>query len=277
MSAGLIDDLIIVILAGGYSRRFDYEIKALQEIENETLLARKVRMINQMGWKAIISVGSDDVREQCASSLTNNGLDLSEVSFIKDTGYDKGPMVALLNIIPLIQTKYVVVIGVDNIMISKNDVTNLLEPLVSDNETDLITVSIENNRIVSSFFGFRTDNIKNIIQSIPQVSTFERLTDLFRIVNRISILEAESEGQFINVNTPEELRELEIEKLSGANYRTLNVFEPKYFRKFGHDCVAFQREIESWSKPEVITHLKNNILQDAKEILGEAFINCKLD
>ncbi len=119
--------------------------------------------------------------------------------------------------------------------------------------------------------------MQKLLLSISQSSEFERLTDMVRIVDYLSILNVEKEGQFININTPEQLNNLDPSSIEISLHDKIIRIEPKYFRKFGSSCESFKKELQSWEVPEIIPHIKNNILKDAKIVLGELYEECDLE
>ncbi|MCE7733469.1 MAG: NTP transferase domain-containing protein [Candidatus Heimdallarchaeota archaeon] len=277
MNSDLDYDVNILILAGGYSRRFGNEIKALQYFEGQTLLARRLWSLRNIGSEIIVSVSSEKIQNDCISSLKETNLDLRKFNFHVDVIEDQGPMKALLNIIPKLRAKFGLVIGVDNLMIDLNDMTQLISVMRSTPKTDLVTVSINKERIIASFLAFDVDKMKILLSNLSQSSEFERLTDIIRIVDNLSILNFTNEGQFINVNKPEQLKKLEGSIIDPSELAETDQIKPKYHGKFESSCKSFKNELQSWLSPEIIPHIKNNILKDAKKILGDLYKECDLE
>lgn len=276
MRFNLDKDITVIILAGGYSRRFGNKIKALQYFEGQSLLSRRLWSLRDIQSEIIVSVSSNAIRDECLSSLQDNGQDQPKFSFQIDVIQDQGPMKALLNIIPKLNTKFGLVIGIDNLMINLNDMSELISVIRSSPKSDLVTVSINKERIIASFLAFDVDNMKNLFLNIPQSSKFERLTDMIRIVDYLSILNVENQSQFINVNTPEQLNDLSPSTIDSSPLDEILRIKPIFYGKFDSTCKAFKNELKSWSVPEIIPHIKKNILKDAKELLGELYEECDL-
>ncbi|MHA2278263.1 MAG: hypothetical protein ACXAC2_20980, partial [Candidatus Kariarchaeaceae archaeon] len=94
----------------------------------------------------------------------------------------------------------------------------------------------------------------------------------------IGIWNTKREGQFFNINTPEQLEKFIFEK--AAEYAALDkvyIIEPKYYDNFGQNCQSFKNELKSWSQPTIIPHIRDNILSDAKKVLGDMYLKCDLD
>ena len=111
----------------------------------------------------------------------------------------------------------------------------------------------------------------------PFIKYFERITDLFRIVPVFAFLDVNETGQYINVNTPEDLNNVEIEKINYIEDDIVIILQPKYSMIKEISCDTFIQEMKSWSKPYRIEHIVNNILKDAKRELKDDFVKCKFN
>lgn len=270
-------DVTFVILAGGYSRRFDGKIKALQQIEGQSLLERRISSLKNLNTSIIISVSSEEIKDRCLSVFKDIKINNPHISFFTDINEDQGPMQALYHIIPSLKTKYGLVIGVDNVMIDLADISQLVDLIKSNSNCDLSSVLIDKQRLVASFFAFNVINIKDLFIKFPVMATFERLVDLFRITQQLVLLGTIGEGQFMNVNTPEQLENIDLEKVTPVSIDKIYHINPKYFGKMGLTCQSFKNELKSWLLPEIIPHIRENILRDAKNLLGGSYNECDFE
>ncbi|OLS18995.1 MAG: Molybdenum cofactor guanylyltransferase [Candidatus Heimdallarchaeota archaeon LC_2] len=269
-------DNCLIILAGGESRRFNNRIKALEIYNRLSLLGNRIALANKIFSTIIVSVSSLEIKLQCEKQLKSEDIDISKVSFILDKEKAQGPMKALIYIFPLIKTKYCAVIGVDNLLIRNNDFQNLQEKLIST-EASLISVLLNKTRVVASFFTFDVRKILDLFTINPFIKNFERITDLFRLVPIVGLLDVSGVGQYFNVNTPEDLYFIEIEKINNIESDNIITINSIYFLINKSSCESFIHELKCWSTPYKIEHIVNNILKDAKKELNEDFVNCNLN
>lgn len=269
-------DNTIIILAGGESRRFDNRIKAFEKYRGISLLGHRVKLANELFIPIIVSVSSLDIQQDCENQLKSENINFSKVTFIVDKESAQGPMKALYYIIPKIKSKYCTVIGIDNIFIRNIDIEVLLSKLIETN-ANLISILLDQKRIVASFFSFEVEIVIEVLSSYQFVKHFERLTDLYRIIPHVALLDITGNKQFENINTPAQL--LLIDTTDNINLESRNFynFETQYYKINDIGCESFIRELKSWRSPVGVEHIVRNIISDARKELNVKFNDCNLE
>ncbi len=276
MISNLSNEYTLVILAGGESRRLNNLIKALENFKGKSLLGHRIILSNILFQKIIVSVSSHHVKRDCEDRMISENIDLSKVSFFIDDYDGHGPMKALYDIFPKIITKYCTVIGVDNPLIRNIDVQHLQKELIQS-QASLISVLINKTNLIASFFAINVQEINETISINPFTKDFDRITDLFRIVPKIALLELPEIGQFTNINTSNELKSLETAITNYLEPYNCFTIKPNHFATTGVICISFLKELECWSNPYFIKHIIRNILKDAKRELRDRFNECKFN
>ncbi len=98
------DNLTILVLTGGYSRRFDDE-KAFMQIEGRTLIERVVERVENGVQELIISYkcGGDRLKDMFPDAL-----------LLRDKHKEEGPLVGLLSALPYVKSRFVAVLPCDH-------------------------------------------------------------------------------------------------------------------------------------------------------------------
>lgn len=99
----MIDDLTVLILTGGHSRRFDDD-KAFLKVGGNTLIGRVVERFEK-AQRLIIS---------CKKGKRKLRKMFPEAEVVGDEHREEGPLIGLLSALPLVETKYVAVLPCDH-------------------------------------------------------------------------------------------------------------------------------------------------------------------
>ena len=181
-----------LVLAGGRSSRMGRD-KALLTLAGETLLARNCRQLQQAGCARVFISG-----EHRAGAAIDN----DSIRAIPDLTADQGPVGGILSVMEQLQGNYdwLLIIAVDMPRLTAEELRPLLHNLdaagagryVADSHFPLL-LAISDAHI-------------NTIREQLESDT-KRGRSLYRLLKNLGVSEwqmAADEGQYINVNTPEQ-------------------------------------------------------------------------
>lgn len=283
MNIDQFENISLIVLCGGESKRFDNKIKALQTYQDRTLVSHTINKFAKYFNKIYISVSNSDVlhlvKDDLHNYLTNDIL--FKISIIKDSQENgHSPLFGILNILKQLKIPSAIVIPIDKPLITINDLIILEKQAFLHNQV-LTTFIINKKWITSDFFMIQLNKHEILDDILKLMKGRKRLTDLIRVVPSLRLIQIDKISNFVNVNTPEEL--LKIESLKEIlNFKIIeyfNVFPLMYLKNSEVDgvCHKYEMEILSWINSTMISQIYDHILRDFKKELSFGADDCNLN
>ena len=242
------DDVTVIVLAGGYSRRFDNQIKALILYDSSTLLDHLLRKIDGVFDKIVISVASEEVRKK-----------LGEINYPVLVDKHPIPLHSLIEICGNLTTRYALIIPIDMPLLTLDHLSTMLENI---SQYDLVSNLIEKNWVTSSCFAINIGNWD--WQSVKtDLNQRQRLTDFIRYPKNIGLIALSDPKILVNVNTKEDLEEISmVQTHSESKFLHIN---PKIYLKSQDTRISnYRTEIDIWKgiSMHILSHIRYDVEND---------------
>lgn len=258
-----------IILAGGQSSRFQYQDKSLKELQGQTFLERAIQVVYDRCEQIILSVKNQKQQIQYQRLLQEKRKDLSKLTFIPDsTKYERsGPLVGILSVLPQIKSKYTLILSVDMPRVTGHLIDILFREIQKSN-AEVVSYRDEHNYLTTAFFVVRTKFAQNYVDQLS-TTVPARVSNLFRLAQKVIILSIDQTQKLVNINTQEALtaakhtkeikkkasmltREIVTPKDSLLNYQSKTHPENKLLK-------IAKEEFLSWQPYHIKKHIQANI------------------
>jgi len=184
--------LTMVLLAGGQSTRMGTD-KGFLILNHSSFSNQLVQLGNIISNQVFVSVGSHN-RELYKE------LDVVTVLDVKP---EKGPMGGIISVLPLIKTKWFMVVSVDTPLVTKEIISELW-----GNKTGFEAVVFESKNRIHPLVGLYQTNSKAVWQKAFTENKLKVTTLVESLnVNKVAATKKTIE-QLKNINTPKEYEEL---------------------------------------------------------------------
>jgi len=196
-----------IVLAGGYSRRFGEQDKALVTLCGKPLLAHVRKRVSSVTDRVLVSC-----REEQQPAFENVLDSKSPVEFVPDPVPDQGPLAGLSAALESVETPYTVVVACDMPAVDPDFLALLFARATG---SDGAVPRLDEERIQPTQAVYRTeamataanDALENGERSLRRA--LDRLDVTY--ISPATIEEVTDWASLRNVNTPEELAALESE------------------------------------------------------------------
>lgn len=200
-------DLGILILAGGYSQRFE-ERKAFHRINGKPMIRHVFDRVSDLSDNIIISckAGKKDLKEL-----------IPEAKIIQDKFEEDGPVVGLLSSLPAVESQYIAVVSCDCPKIEPQVIKNLY---LEGKGHDGAVPRWPNGQIEPLQAVYHTKSMINVLNTAWSLGKM-KLGEILKMLSDLIYVSTEKLEQidpelktFYNVNSPEALQTLmkDIEK-----------------------------------------------------------------
>ena len=269
-----------IILAGGFSKRFGNHDKIFITIENQSLIVKAIKSLENICNIIIISVNDrsreNELQKHLQSKISNDLLD--KIQFVIDdhnTIKAKGPLNGILTALRNVSTEYAIVRPVDMPFLKHRDLDRLCLSIMKG-KSCLSTYSFENNFVSSLLFAINLDLTKITIEKLMGFSNNKADTLIRSVASSIVFPVENYPGHFLNINYQYEIPNLDFVResqiLHPIDVNTGNCFWRQYdIPKINQSELVstINQEYELWH----INKIKLHILQDAKKIISPDLFN----
>jgi len=187
-----LEDITVVILAGGKGRRMGGQDKGLVNYKNFSLIQHVIDAISLQTSQIVINANRN-VAEYAAFGYP----------VIEDTLTDfQGPLAGFLAAMSSVMTDYILTLPCDGPVITENYVTKMLQGL-NQTKADL-AIAYDGSRM-QPVYALIPVNLKNSLNQF--LDSGERKIDLWYQQHDFTLVEFAADSEFFtNINTPQDLK-----------------------------------------------------------------------
>ena len=260
------DNLTIVILTGGRSKRFQSltrQEKFEYKINGKPLIIDLIEKLDFITSNIYLSVNSKEQQSDIRNLLENTKF---SPNFIFDdrTLIQQGPMLGIVSSLKIIESDFVLFVPIDYPFIKINDYINLIQYCL-ENPVEFCSYKLPDGFITSTLFACNASLTSRRFSSILQ-NKDKRVSSLFRGGYATGLLEiAESQNQFINFNKPKIPVQINYANSDKQNIikspRTYWMFN-RYLNEDESKCEHLKNEMTMWKG----THFETHIFADLQRL-----------
>lgn len=192
MNEVTVEDITVVILAGGKGRRMGGQDKGLISYKNVALIKHVIDSISQQTSKILINANRNQ------QQYARFGFPV-----IEDTLSDyQGPLAGFLAAMSAAETRYILTLPCDGPIIVNNYLSSMLQSMNSDNKE--LAIASDGDRM-QPVYALIPVALKTSLNQF--LAEGERKIDRWYQRHSYSLVEfSEESGLFTNMNTPEDLK-----------------------------------------------------------------------
>jgi molybdopterin-guanine dinucleotide biosynthesis protein A len=192
-----------IILAGGKSSRFASGDKTFALLNNRSFLENIVLTLQDHVCMLIISVDSQNKLDKLKTKI----FDLEEKQFKVPIVFSidnqlsslEGPLNGYGSSLRLVETEFVLSLPVDMPLITPQ-IIEILKHQMGLSNSEIATFRIRKDLVTFLFHLANTDVMRSSFEYLIKYK-LNRVSSLYRLLTRISLVEVEEEGCLVNINT----------------------------------------------------------------------------
>jgi len=186
-----------IVLAGGRGSRMGGQDKGLIKINDKYLINHIISLLNPQVDKLFISANRN---QSLYEKLTNCPV------FSDNFGNFEGPLAGILAGLQIAQTEYVLFVPCDSPLLTPNLAQRLLQPLIQKNAS--ISVAHDGERVQAMFAVMKKELVTDLSAFL---ASGQRKTQYwYRQQTVVEVDFSDTPEIFLNINTPEQYKNLEI-------------------------------------------------------------------
>jgi molybdenum cofactor guanylyltransferase len=266
-----------VILAGGESSRFNYKDKTFLTLNDQTFIEHQVEIVYDLCEQIIISLKNQQQQMRVQRLLETKRRDIKKITYTTDVAEykDSGPLIGVLSSVRSVISDYIVVISIDMPRLTTHLLNILMQEIVKEKASVACYKDMQ-NFLTTSFFVVNNKLFTKIFESLVKISPY-RISNLFRLADKVMILSIDQTHKLINVNTQKDLNETKQAKILSKKSKLLTkeIVNPKdSLLKIDYKKEKLEKvrriaieEYNIWRK----YHLRNHIESNLKERFDSTF------
>jgi molybdopterin-guanine dinucleotide biosynthesis protein A len=197
------EDVTGVVLAGGESRRFGNDEKALARLDGDSLIERVVSVMTTVTDSTpLIAVQRPDQRERLTDAIGE------EPRFVQDSVEFQGPVAGLAAAARAAETPWLFVCGCDMPLLSADAIRWLGS--YRDREHDAVVLEVSGKQPLHSFY--QRTAVLDVLESLPTQAGLHALLAALPTCRTVQASAAPEDipvkSSIVNVNTKQELASL---------------------------------------------------------------------